>query len=132
MKGYITEIENRTIENNNFRKVLYTATHSQLVIMSLLPNEDIGMETHTMDQFIRCEDGEGMAVLDGAEEEIESGTAIFIPAGTEHNIMNTSSTKRLQLYTLYSPPNHRDGITHPTKADAVADTEHYDGVTTTA
>lgn len=131
MKGYVDNIEKVSLENNYFRKVLYTAKNSQLVVMSLGPTEDIGEEIHQLDQFIRCEAGVGKAILDGIEHEISDGFAILVPAGTKHNIINTSSSEPLKLYTLYSPPNHRDGVIHQTKSDAVADEEeHFDGKTT--
>lgn len=131
MKGYITNIEKASIENNKFREVLYTAKNSQLVVMSLKPNEDIGEEVHQLDQFIRCESGTGRAILDGVAHEISSGFAVLVPAGAKHNIINTSSEEALKLYTVYSPPNHKDGTIHMTKSDAVADEgEHFDGVTT--
>ncbi|HEY4503268.1 MAG TPA: cupin domain-containing protein [Candidatus Paceibacterota bacterium] len=131
MKGYIANIEKITEENQNFRQVLYTAKYSQLVVMSLKSNEDIGEETHQLDQFIRCESGQGKAVLDGVEHEISDGFSVVVPAGTKHNIINTSSDKPLKLYSLYSPPNHLDGTIHKTKADALADEgEHFNGVTT--
>ena len=130
MKGFITNIEKLSFENENFRKVLYTAKNSQLVVMSLRPNEDIGEEVHELDQFIRCEVGRGKAILDGVEHHISDGFVVVVPADTRHNIINTSSEKALKLYTLYSPPNHRDGIAHQTKAQAEADDEHFDGITT--
>ncbi|MBP9822111.1 MAG: cupin domain-containing protein [Candidatus Pacebacteria bacterium] len=131
MKGYITNIEQDSIDNNNFRKVLYTSKNSQLVLMSLQPNEDIGEEIHHLDQFIRCEAGQGKAILDGVEHEVKDGTAIVVPAGAKHNIINTSSDSQMKLYTVYSPANHRDGVVHVTKADALADEEeHFDGTTT--
>lgn len=130
MKGYVADIEKLSLENENFRKVLYTAKNSQLVVMSLNPGEDIGEEMHHLDQFIRCEAGEGKAVLDGTEYPIRGGFAVMIPAGTKHNIINTSSDMPLKLYTLYSPPNHRDGVVHVTKKQAEADEEHFDGKTT--
>ncbi len=131
MKGYITNIEKLSLANENFRKVLYTAQNSQLVVMSLKPGEDIGEEIHQLDQFIRCEDGVGKAVLDGVENEISDGFVVVVPAGAKHNIINTSPDRPLKLYTLYSPPNHEDGTIHATKADAVADEgEHFDGKTT--
>jgi mannose-6-phosphate isomerase-like protein (cupin superfamily) len=130
MKGYVVNIEEASIENENFRKVLYTAQNSQLVVMSLKPNEDIGAEIHHLDQFIRVEAGQGHAVLDGVEHEIKDGFAVVVPAGTKHNIINTSSGAPLKLYTVYSPPNHRDGVIHKTKAEAEADeAEHFEGVT---
>lgn len=131
MKGYITNIEKLSLENDYFRQVLYTAKNSQLVVMSLKPSEDIGEETHQLDQFIRCESGQGKAILDGVENAISDGFVVVVPAGTKHNIINTSGEKPLKLYTLYSPPNHLDGTIHKTKADAIADEkEHYNGVTT--
>ena len=130
MKGYVINIEKASLENEYFRKVLYTAKNSQLVIMSLKPNEDIGEEIHQLDQFIRCESGSGKAILDGVEHIIADGSAIVIPAGAKHNIVNISPDKPLKLYTLYSPPNHRDGVIHQTKNQAVADDEHFDGATT--
>jgi len=129
MKGYVVNIEKASKENAYFRKVLYTAPNSQLVVMSLLPNQDIGEETHTLDQFIRIEDGIGKAVLDGVEHNIESEWAVVIPAGTKHNIINTSPDKEMKLYTIYSPAEHRDGVVHITKEDAVADNEEFDGKT---
>ena len=131
MKGYITNIEKLSLENEDFREVLYTAKNSQLVVMSLKPNEDIGEEVHQLDQFIRCEAGTGKAILDDVEHEISDGFVVVVPAGTKHNIINTSSEKELKLYTLYSPPNHKDGTIHATKADAEADeSEHFEGKTT--
>ncbi|BCX15799.1 MAG: cupin [Candidatus Parcubacteria bacterium] len=125
MKGYIGNIEKETKENENFRKVLFTAPHSQLVVMSLLPGEDIGEEVHEVDQFIRIETGKGKAVLDGEEFEIEDDWAVVIPAGTRHNIINTSSEK-MKLYTIYSPANHPEGTIHSTKEEAMkAEAEHH-------
>jgi mannose-6-phosphate isomerase-like protein (cupin superfamily) len=130
MTGYVTDIEKATKENNNFRKVLYTAKNSQLVLMSLGPGEDIGEEVHHLDQFIRIEAGTGKAILDGAEHEIGDDYAIVIPAGTTHNIVNTSKTSAMKLYTVYSPPEHREGVVHKTKDEALADDEEFDGRTT--
>lgn len=130
MKGYVTNIEKDTLENNYFRRVLYTAKNTQLVLMSLRPKEDIGEEIHTLDQFIRVEAGDGSAILDGVKHQISDGTAVVIPAGTKHNVVNGSNTEELKLYTLYSPPEHRDGTIHKTKADALAHEEHFDGKTT--
>lgn len=130
MKGYVINIEKTSLENENFRKVLYTAKNSQLVVMSLKPNEDIGEEIHQLDQFIRCESGEGKAILDGVEYAITDGFIVVVPAGAKHNIVNTSAEKPLKLYTLYSPPNHRDGTIHRTKEEAEANEEHFDGKTT--
>jgi mannose-6-phosphate isomerase-like protein (cupin superfamily) len=130
MKGFVIDIEKATVENNNFRTVLYTAKNSQLVVMSLKPGEDIGEETHTLDQFIRLEAGEGKAILDGVEHAIGPNFAVVIPAGTKHNIVNSPASE-MKLYTVYSPPEHRDAIIHTTKADAQADmTDHFDGKTT--
>jgi len=130
MKGYIKNIEKETKSNANFRKVLYTAKNSQLVLMSLKSGEEIGEETHTLDQFIRIEQGMGVAVLDGVEIPIKDGFAIVVPAGTRHNVINKSVDQEMKLYTIYSPPDHKDGAIHPTKADAMADTDdHFDGKT---
>ena len=130
MKGYVVNIEEASIENENFRKVLYTAKNSQLVVMSLNPNEDIGEEIHQLDQFIRVEAGQGKAILDGVEHDLKDGFAVVVPAGAKHNIINTSSDTPLKLYTVYSPPNHRDGVIHKTKADAIVDeAEHFEGIT---
>lgn len=129
MKGFVKDIETVAIENTNFRKVVYTAQHCQLVVMSLKPGEGIGMEVHKLDQFFRVEEGVGEAVLDGLHSAIRAGFAILVPAGTEHNIINTGTTA-LKLYTLYAPPNHRDGVIHVTRADAEKDSEHFDGNTT--
>ncbi len=131
MKGYVADIGKTTLENENFRKVLYTGKFSQLVVMHLNPGEEIGMEVHSLDQFIRVEKGTGKAILDGIEQDIADEYAIVIPAGTNHNIVNTSATEPMKLYTIYSPPEHRDGVVHATKADAVADkTDEFDGKTT--
>ena len=130
MKGYITNIEKDSLENKNFRKVLYTAQNSQLVVMSLKPREDIGEEVHALDQFIRCEKGQGKAILDGVEHMLSDGFVVVVPAGARHNIINISNDAELKLYTLYSPPNHRDGVVHETKEQAMHDEEHFDGKTT--
>lgn len=127
MKGFVTNIEAASLENSDFRKVLYTAHHCQLVVMSLKPGEDIGEEVHQLDQFIRCESGRGVTVLDGVEHEYADGFAVLIPAGTRHNIINTSPDQPMKLYTLYAPPNHADGTVHATKSDAEQDEEHFDG-----
>lgn len=118
MKGYVTNIEQDTLGNENFRRVLYTAQHCQLVVMSLKPGEAIGEEVHQLDQFIRCESGSGKTVLDGVEHAYTDGFAVLIPSGTRHNIINTSSDTPMKLYTLYAPPNHKDGTVHKTKAEA--------------
>jgi len=126
-KGYVENIEKKTIENENFREVLFTTDKSQLVVMSLLPREEIGEEVHDdVDQFLRIESGEGKAVLDGEAVEIIENSAIVVPAGTRHNIINTSLTEKMKLYTIYTPPNHKSGTIHKTKSDAEADeSEHH-------
>lgn len=129
MQGFVKNIEQLTLANENFREVLYTAKNSQLVIMSISAGEDIGEETHDLDQFIRIEAGQGTAVLDDVEHKIEDGTAIVIPAGTKHNIVN-SGTEALKLYTIYSPPEHKDGEVHKTKAEGLLEEVHFDGKTT--
>jgi mannose-6-phosphate isomerase-like protein (cupin superfamily) len=121
MAGYVINIEKATLENDNFRKVLNTAQNSQLVVMSLLPGEDIGSEVHDLDQFIRFESGQGKVILDGKEYKVEDDWAVVIPAGVEHNVINTSENESMKLYSIYSPPEHPDGTVHPTKAD---DTGH--------
>jgi mannose-6-phosphate isomerase-like protein (cupin superfamily) len=129
MKGLIQDIEDLAVKNDEFRRVLYTAKYCQLVVMAIGPNDEIGAEVHKLDQFFRVEEGTGEAVLDGVRTEIRAGFAVVVPAGTNHNIINTGSTP-LKLYTLYAPPNHRDGVVHHTRADAQADKEHFDGQTT--
>jgi mannose-6-phosphate isomerase-like protein (cupin superfamily) len=129
MKGYIQDIEGLAVRNEDFRQVLYTAKHCQLVVMALKPQEEIGAEVHKLDQFFRVEQGSGEVVLDGVTTAVQAGFAIVVPAGARHNIVNTGSVP-LKLYTLYAPPNHRDGVIHRTRAEAEADTEHYDGRTT--
>ena len=129
MKGYVQDIEGLAVKNNDFRKVLYTAKHCQLVLMSLKTEEEIGAEVHKLDQFFRVEEGTGEAVLDGVRTAIRAGFAVVVPAGTNHNIINTGSVP-LKLYTLYAPPNHRDGVVHRTRKEAEADNEHFDGKTT--
>ena len=131
MKGFNANIEKETLKNGNFRKVLYTGKHSQLVLMSLKPMEDIGMEVHPdNDQFFRFEKGEGKCVIDGNEYALSDGSAIVVPAGAEHNIINTSATEDLKLYTIYSPAHHKDGVVRATKEEAVADSPEFDGGTT--
>lgn len=131
MKGFNTNIERDTLDNTNFRKVLYTGQHSQLVLMSLAPREEIGMETHPdNDQFFRFESGQGMVVIDGNEYEVGDGSAVIVPAGSEHNVVNTSDDEPLKLYTLYSPAHHKDGIVRPTKQEAEANEAEFDGQTT--
>ena len=130
MKGFVTNIEVVSLENEDFRRVLYTAERSQLVVMCIPVGDDIGEEVHDVDQFIRIEKGEGRSVLDGVERDLTDGSVVIIPAGVRHNIINTSKTQELKLYTLYSPPHHEDGVVHKTKADAEKDTEHFEGKTT--
>ena len=129
MKGFVQDIESLAIKNTEFRRVLYTAKNCQLVLMALKPKEEIGAETHQADQFFRVEEGSGELVLAGVRTAIRAGFAVVVPGGTEHNIINTGSVP-LKLYTLYAPPNHRDGVVHHTRADAEADNEHFDGKTT--
>jgi mannose-6-phosphate isomerase-like protein (cupin superfamily) len=129
MKGYVQNIESIAVKNENFRQVLYTAKNCQLVVMALKPKEEIGEEVHKLDQFFRVEEGIGEAVLDGVHTVISAGFAVVVPAGVNHNIINTGSVP-LKLYTLYAPPNHRDGVVHHTRAEAEADNEHFDGKTT--
>jgi mannose-6-phosphate isomerase-like protein (cupin superfamily) len=129
-KGYIINIESETIANDNFRKVLYTAPHSQLVLMSLKAGEDIGMEIHSdNDQFFRVEKGQGKIIIDGNEYDVSDGFAVVIPAGSEHNVINTGSDS-LKLYTIYSPAHHRDQVLHATKEEAMENEESFDGKTT--
>lgn len=130
-KGYKDNIEKLTLENGNFRKVLYSGKHSQLVLMSLQPSEEIGMETHSdNDQFFRFEKGEGKVVIDGTEYAVADGDAVVVPAGAEHNVMNVSGTEELKLYTIYSPAHHKDGIVRATKEEALANEADFDGQTT--
>ncbi len=129
MKGYVQNIEELTVKNTDFRRVLYTTKQSQLVLMALDPKGEIGMEAHMPDQFFRVEEGIGEAVIDGVRTAIRAGFAIIIPGGKNHNIINTG-TVPMKLYTIYSPPNHRDGVVHHTRAEAEADNEHFDGKTT--
>ncbi|MGZ4945501.1 MAG: cupin domain-containing protein [Halobacteriota archaeon] len=131
MKGFSIDIEKTTLGNGNFRKVLYTSKHSQLVLMSLKPEEDIGMEVHKEnDQFFRFERGHGKCIIDGNEYELSDGVAVVVPAGAQHNIINTSKTEDLKLYTIYSPAHHKDGIVRTTKEEAEANEAEFDGVTT--
>lgn len=127
MRGYITNIEEAAKENKHYRHVLYTGKNSQLVLMSLRPGEEIGEEVHDLDQFIRFEEGEGKVILDGKESVVSANYAVVIPQGTKHNVINTGPIE-LKLYTIYSPPEHRDGTMHVTKAEAFE--EHFDGNTT--
>ncbi|MBU4016471.1 cupin domain-containing protein [Patescibacteria group bacterium] len=131
MKGFTTDIESATRTNTNFRKVLYTAKHSQLVLMSLLPNEEIGMEVHPdNDQFFRFEMGQGKCIIDGNEYLVKDGDVVIVPSGAKHNIINISAAMELKLYTLYSPAHHKDGIVRATKAEAEQNGPEFDGVTT--
>lgn len=129
MKGFVQDIEDLVVKNDEFRRVIYTAKHCQLVLMALNPKEEIGAEVHKLDQFFRVEEGSGEAVLDGVRTAIRAGFAVVVPAGMKHNIINTGSVP-LKLYTLYAPPNHRDGVVHHTREDAEADNEHFGGKTT--
>jgi mannose-6-phosphate isomerase-like protein (cupin superfamily) len=127
-KGFKNNIEKNTKGNENFRKVLYTGPHSQLVLMSLRPGEDIGLETHPEnDQFFRFEAGEGKVLIDGNEYEVRDGDAVIVPAGAEHNVVNTSATEALKLYTIYSPAHHKDGIIRATKEEALHNEAEFDG-----
>jgi mannose-6-phosphate isomerase-like protein (cupin superfamily) len=126
MIGYVGNIEEKTLANSFFREVVFTGKYTQLVVMSLLPSEEIGMEVHqTVDQFFRIESGEGKVIMNGEEQMFKTGDAIIVPAGTNHNLINLSAEKELKLYTLYSPPNHPDGKIHKTKAEAMADEEDH-------
>lgn len=130
MKGFKTNLETATTNNINFRTVLYTGKHSQLVLMCLLPDEDIGMEVHTdNDQFFRFEEGNGKCIIDGNEYTVKSGDAVIIPAGAKHNIINESHSEKLKMYTLYSPAHHKDGIIRKTKVEAQKDAPKFDGIT---
>lgn len=122
MKGFVKDIESIATQNADFRRVLYTAKYSQLVFMSLLPSEEIGEEIHKLDQFFRVEQGEGIAMIDDVKTAISSGFAILVPAGSKHNIINSGKVP-MKLYTLYSPPNHLDGVVHHTRLEAIADDE---------
>jgi mannose-6-phosphate isomerase-like protein (cupin superfamily) len=127
MKGLVTNIEKATLENENYRQVLYTGMSSQLVLMTIQPGDEIGSETHDLDQFIRIEAGQAVVTLDGVNHDVEDDWAVVIPAGTEHNVVNNGD-EPLRLYSIYSPPEHKDGTVHATKADDKE--EHFDGVTT--
>ena len=130
MKGYKTNIEKDTLDNDNFRKVLYTSKHVQLVLMTLRPGEEIGEEVHDEnDQFFRIEGGHGKCIIDGHEYEISDGDALVIPTGSKHNIINLDKTD-LKMYTLYAPPHHKDGILRPTKREAEEIEAEFDGKTT--
>lgn len=130
MKGFVEDIEELTEDNKDFRRVLYTGKHLQLVLMALKPGEEIGEEVHAHhDQFFRVAKGRGEVWIDGERTKIKSDDAIIVPAGAKHNVINTGE-KSLKLYTLYGPPDHKDGVIHATKADALAADEHFDGATT--
>ncbi|HOB18321.1 MAG TPA: cupin domain-containing protein [Candidatus Methanoculleus thermohydrogenotrophicum] len=130
-KGFVANIERETVENTYFRRVLYTGKYSQLVLMCLKPGEEIGEEVHDdVDQFFRFEKGEGVVVIDGVSHAVKDGSAVIVPNGANHNVLNTSKTTDLKLYTIYSPPEHRDGVVHKTRAEAMAQEEHFDGKTT--
>lgn len=130
MKGYKTDIEKATLENTDFRKVLYTAKNLQLVLMSLKPGEEIGEEIHENDQFFRFESGQGQVMIDGTKYEVTDGDIVIVPAGSKHNVKNGDNTGSLNMYTIYAPPHHKDGTVHVTKANAKADVEEFDSVTT--
>lgn len=131
MNGFFTNIERDTLENPAYRMVLYTGKHSQLVLMSLAPGEEIGLETHPdNDQFFRFEAGKGMVTIDGNEYEVGDGSAVIVPAGAKHNVVNLSSDKPLKLYTIYSPAHHKDGLVRPTKHEADTEEAEFDGKTT--
>lgn len=130
MKGYAIPIETETRKNSDFRRVLYTAEHSQLVLMSVKPGDELGEEVHKLsDQFFRFEEGEGKVIIDGVEHIVKDGYGVIVPSGAKHNVINTSKTSCLKLYTIYSPPHHKDGTVHRTKAGALASKEHFDGKT---
>lgn len=130
MKGFVDDIEKRTVENDDFRRVLYTGRHIQLVLMTLQPGEEIGSEVHDDgDQFFRFEEGRGEVHIDDARHQVEDDDAVVVPAGARHNVVNTGDAP-LRFYTVYGPPEHRDGVVHATKAEADAQEEHFDGRTT--
>ena len=125
MTGFVDDIEEKTENNTNFRQVLFTGKYAQLVVMNLKPSEEIGMEVHpNVDQFFRFEAGEGQVIIDGEEHLVSDGFAVVVPAGAEHNVINTSTTEELKLYTIYSPPNHPDGTIHKTKEEAMVAEKH--------
>lgn len=131
MKGFNINIEKETLANDNYRKVVYTSKHSQLVLMSLKPKEEIGMEVHLEnDQFFRFESGIGKCVIDGNEYPVKDGSAIVVPAGAKHNVVNVSDSENLKLYTIYSPAHHKDGVVRATKSEAETDSPEFDGKTT--
>jgi len=131
MKGYVVALEKETRKNSDFRRVLYTGKHSQLVLMNIKPGEEIGEETHDdVDQFFRFEGGEGKVIIDGVEHHVKDGDGVIVPAGARHNVVNTSKRANLKLYTIYSPPEHQDGVVRHTREEAMASEEHFDGRTT--
>lgn len=131
MKGYVQNIKKQTLENEKYRKVLYTSHYSQIVLMSLEPNQEIGLETHPdNDQFLTIESGQGRAVIDDNEYMLEEGSVALVPAGAAHNIINSSDSEQLKLYTIYSPPHHKDGIEFDERGPAEASQEEFDGQTT--
>jgi mannose-6-phosphate isomerase-like protein (cupin superfamily) len=131
LKGHVVVIEKETKKNTDFRRVLYTGKHSQLVLMSIKLGEEIGEETHEdVDQFFRFEEGEGKVIIDGVEHHVKDGNGVIVPAGAKHNVINTSKLVNLKLYTIYSPPEHQDGVVRHTKKEAMASEEHFDGRTT--
>jgi mannose-6-phosphate isomerase-like protein (cupin superfamily) len=131
MKGFKNNIEKEALKNENFRKVLYSGKHLQVVLMSLKPGEEIGMEIHeSTDQFFRFEGGKGKCIIDGNEYKVENGDAIVVPAGAKHNVINTDSVKGLKMYTIYAPPHHLDGLINATKKDAETKDVEFDGKTT--
>jgi mannose-6-phosphate isomerase-like protein (cupin superfamily) len=130
-KGYMVHLEDETKKNGLFRRVLYTGEHCQLVLMSIKPRDEIGMEVHEdNDQFFRIDAGEGKVVINGNEYVVKDGDGIVVPAGSQHNVMNTSASKELRLYTIYSPPHHKDGTVHKTKEEAMSSEEEFDGTPT--
>jgi len=129
-KGFYINIEKETIENKNFRKVLYTASYMQLVLMSLRPREEIGLEVHGVDQFFRFEKGQGKVIIGNNEYLVKDGDVIVVPAGMPHNVINTSETEELKLYTIYAPPHHKDGIIRETKEEAEKNFQEFDGIIT--
>jgi mannose-6-phosphate isomerase-like protein (cupin superfamily) len=130
-KGFVTDIETATTTNTDYRRVLYTGKYSQLVLMTLKPGEEIGEEVHDdVDQFFRFEEGEGAVVIDGARQTVKDGSGVIVPSGARHNVVNTSTTAELKLYTIYSPPEHQDEIVRRTKREADEQEEHFDGKTT--
>ncbi len=131
MKGFCSNIEKDTLANKNFRKVLYSGAHSQLVLMSVQPGEELGMEVHPdNDQFFRFDKGEGKVIIDGNEYKVGDGFAVVVPAGAQHNVINTSAKEDLKLYTIYSPAHHKDGIVRATKKEAEENEAEFDGKTT--